>query len=217
MDWGRLPPGRTVLVRGMGLNFFDLMVQVTEGRGGRFVPATDGEPLTYLPSGKEPRLVAGSRRGTPYRAKARIKSYIPAGVELRHFTTHAARLFAEAGVQPGFDHDLWPMLHRDVYWTYYSTLARVEPECLKVAPQELLAGLDHLLAEKWEPGNRTLLTPGSGLPGRAGQRGQVAGRGGPGQALQRAQVQRPRRSISRRCWTIWTPTRRALRAGPTTR
>src|SRR6185312_9286087 len=82
VDWGRLPPGRTVLVRGMGLNFFDLMVQVTEGRGGRFVPATDGEPLTYLPSGKEPRLVAGSRRGTPYRAKARIKSYIPAGVEL---------------------------------------------------------------------------------------------------------------------------------------
>ncbi|HXF02813.1 MAG TPA: hypothetical protein VN601_07470, partial [Arthrobacter sp.] len=50
------------------------------------------------------------------------------------------------------------MLHRDVYWTYYSTLARVEPECLKVAPQELLSGLDQLLAEKWEPGNRTLLT-----------------------------------------------------------
>ncbi|TJY67216.1 hypothetical protein E4J89_16045 [Arthrobacter sp. CAU 1506] len=158
VDWGRLPPGRTVLVRGMGLNFFDLMVQVTEGRGGRFLPATDSQPLTYLPSGKEPRLVAGSRRGTPYRAKASINSYIPAGVELQHFTTHTARLFAEAGVQPGFDHDLWPMLHRDVYWTYYSTLAREQPECLKVPPQELLAGLDHLLAEKWEPGNRTLLT-----------------------------------------------------------
>ena len=157
VDWDRLPPGRTVLVRGMGLNFFDLMVQVTEGRGGQFLPATDTEPLRYVPSGKEPRLVAGSRRGTPYRAKARIDSYIPAGVELRHFTTHAARLYAEAGVQPGFDHDLWPMLHRDVYWAYYSTLARVEPECLGVPPEELLAGLEQLLAEKTEPGSRTLL------------------------------------------------------------
>lgn len=157
VDWDRIPPGRTVLVRGMGLNFFDLMVQVTQGRGGQFLPATETEPMRYLPSGREPRLVAGSRRGTPYRAKARIDTYIPAGVQLRHFTTHAARLFAEAGVQPGFDHDLWPLLHRDVYWTYYSTLARVEPECLRVPPAELLAGLDELLAEKWEPGSRTLL------------------------------------------------------------
>ena len=58
--WGRLPARKTVLVRGLGLNFFDAMIQLTEGRGGRFSP-TDGGRLEYTPSGREPRLVAASR------------------------------------------------------------------------------------------------------------------------------------------------------------
>ena len=33
----RVPAGEPVLVRGMGLNFFDVMGQLTEGRGGKFV------------------------------------------------------------------------------------------------------------------------------------------------------------------------------------
>ena len=48
--------------------FIDLMVLLTEGRGGRFVERGDGA-LRYLPSGFEPHLVAGSRRGVPYHAK----------------------------------------------------------------------------------------------------------------------------------------------------
>ena len=37
VDWSLVPAGKPVLVRGMGLNFFDVMGQLTEGRGGRFV------------------------------------------------------------------------------------------------------------------------------------------------------------------------------------
>ncbi|OUM43487.1 FAD/NAD(P)-binding protein [Arthrobacter sedimenti] len=130
--WHRLPAGKTVLIRGLGLNFFDAMIQLTEGRGGRFSQRDDGR-LDYEASGREPRLVAASRRGVPYRAKAELDSYIPRSVTLRFCTPDRVLAFRKSGVQPGFDHDIWPLLHRDVLWAYYSTLcrteARVRPSC----------------------------------------------------------------------------------------
>ena len=59
-----------VIIRGLGLSFFDLMSRLTEGRGGQFQKAPDGL-LVYHPSGREPHIFAGSRRGFPYRAKGR--------------------------------------------------------------------------------------------------------------------------------------------------
>ncbi len=150
--WNRLPAGKTVLVRGLGLNFFDAMIQLTEGRGGRFSSEDDGR-LVYTPSGKEPRLVAGSRRGVPYRAKASLDSYFPRSVVLRFCTPEHALAFRASGVQPGFDHDLWPLLHRDVLWTYYSTLSRTAPAALLTPPDMFLAGLDAALVSDgpgWE-------------------------------------------------------------------
>ena len=146
-DFSVLPAGEPVLVRGLGLNFFDIMAQVTLGRGGRF--ESTGEPagraLRYEPSGREPVLVAASRRGTPYRAKAQLESYLPRSVELRWFTREAAGSFAAEGIQPGFDHDFWPLLHRDAIWAYYSTLARTSPEVLAVAPGNFLRELEAAL------------------------------------------------------------------------
>ncbi|MCC9146700.1 MULTISPECIES: FAD/NAD(P)-binding protein [unclassified Arthrobacter] len=129
VDFSRLPAGEPVLVRGLGLNFFDVMAAATVGRGGRYVstglPA--GRALRYEPSGREPQLVAASRRGTPYRAKAKLDSYVPRGVHLRWLTRETALALRTDGLLPGFDHDLWPLLHRDAVWAYYSTLARVAP------------------------------------------------------------------------------------------
>ena len=59
-----------VIIRGLGLSFFDLISRLTEGRGGQFQKAPDGL-LVYHPSGREPHIFAGSRRGFPYRAKGR--------------------------------------------------------------------------------------------------------------------------------------------------
>lgn len=130
VDWDALPAGQPVLVRGMGLNFFDVLGQLTEGRGGNFVetglPA--GEALRYEPSGREPLIAAASRRGTPYRAKAELESYYPRSVRLRFLTAEAVGALTASGLEkPGFDHDLWPLMHRDALWAYYSTLARVRP------------------------------------------------------------------------------------------
>jgi hypothetical protein len=130
----------------MGLNFFDVMGQLTEGRGGQFVPTEDGlqGKLKYLPSGREPKIIAASRRGTPYRAKAGLGGYYPKSVRLRYLTESAVERFAAAGIQPGFDHDLWPLLHRDALWAYYSTLIVAEPVAVSDAT-EFLAALEDLL------------------------------------------------------------------------
>ncbi|MDQ0030833.1 FAD/NAD(P)-binding protein [Arthrobacter bambusae] len=157
VDWSLVPDGETVLVRGMGLNFFDVMGQLTEGRGGQFVPAGDRlqGKLRYLPSGREPKIIAASRRGTPYRAKAGLDGYYPKSVRLRYLTEDAVERFAVAGIQPGFDHDLWPLLYRDALWAYYSTLVVAEPVAVSDAT-EFLAALDDLLqphahaTSRWE-------------------------------------------------------------------
>jgi uncharacterized NAD(P)/FAD-binding protein YdhS len=155
VDWSLVPAVKPVLVRGMGLNFFDAMGQLTEGRGGRFLPGADGG-LSYLPSGREPLIIAASRRGTPYRAKATLAGYYPDAVTLRYCTEGALAKFAEAGIRPGFDHDLWPLLHRDALWAYYSTLALSQPGAILTAPKEFLTALEEALrphahsGAKWE-------------------------------------------------------------------
>ncbi|MDQ1595800.1 MAG: hypothetical protein QOH40_2356 [Arthrobacter pascens] len=153
VDWSAVPARETVLVRGMGLNFFDVMGQLTEGRGGKFVDA--GDVLEYLPSGQEPLIIAASRRGTPYRAKATLEGYYPASVTLRYCTAAALQRFESAGIIPAFDHDIWPLLHRDALWAYYSTLMRSEPGAVP-DPGAFLDELDEALhphahtTAKWE-------------------------------------------------------------------
>jgi hypothetical protein len=142
VDWSAIPAGEPVLVRGMGLNFFDAMGQLTEGRGGKFIDA--GAGLEYQRSGQEPLIIAASRRGTPYRAKAALDGYYPSSVTLRYLTEGALERFAAAGILPGFDHDLWPLLHRDTLWAYYSTLVRSQPGAVPDVPA-FLAALDEAM------------------------------------------------------------------------
>lgn len=163
VDWSRVPAGEPVLVRGMGLNFFDVMGQLTEGRGGRFVAAADTAELTYVPSGREPLIIAASRRGTPYRAKATLPGYYPGAVQLRYCTEEAASKFARSGIRPSFDFDLWPLLHRDAIWAYYSTLARSQPGAILTDPAEFLRALDESLrphahsAGNWEDATESVV------------------------------------------------------------
>ncbi|MBT1003587.1 FAD/NAD(P)-binding protein [Paenarthrobacter sp. DKR-5] len=147
VDWAEVPGTEPVLVRGMGLNFFDVMGQLTEGRGGRFVGtgAGPGAALRYEPSGREPKIIAASRRGAPYSAKARLQSYYPRSLRLRHCTEQAVRRFAAANITPGFNHDLWPLLHKDALWAYYSTLAKAAPDAFTSDPDGFLGRLDELL------------------------------------------------------------------------
>lgn len=80
VDWETVEAGADVLVRGMGLNAFDLLAQLTQGRGGVYRRTGDGpgRALRYEPSGDEPRLHLMSRRGIPYLPKAEVTPSCPA-------------------------------------------------------------------------------------------------------------------------------------------
>ncbi|MGW1724545.1 FAD/NAD(P)-binding protein [Streptomyces sp. NPDC002306] len=124
VDLDALAPGEPVLLRGLGLNFFDHMALLTTGRGGRFV--RDGR-LRYLPSGREPRLYAGSRRGVPYQARG-DNAKGPYGRHLPLVLTPEVvagfRKRADSGEAPDFLTEIWPLVAKEVETVYYTALLR---------------------------------------------------------------------------------------------
>ncbi|WP_109472013.1 FAD/NAD(P)-binding protein [Ornithinimicrobium cavernae] len=139
-DLDGVAAGEKLAVRGLGMNFFDYMSLLTTGRGGRFTETGDGG-LVYEPSGREPVMVAGSRRGVPYRAKGAFGTMTPT-FERRYLTDEHLELLAGAGRQLDFMTDLWPYVAKDTLWTYYSVLAATRPEALTVELDELVSHLD---------------------------------------------------------------------------
>ncbi|MGW5363604.1 FAD/NAD(P)-binding protein [Actinopolymorpha pittospori] len=120
----QVPAGETVLVRGLGLAFVDYMVLLAEGRGGRF--ERRGGELTYLPSGREPLLVAGSGRGVPYHSKVAYAMGPPSAA--RFFTLEACRrLRTEHGSLDFWEH-LFPLMCKEIGWAYYRELFTAHPE-----------------------------------------------------------------------------------------
>ncbi|MGW6911954.1 FAD/NAD(P)-binding protein [Streptomyces sp. NPDC054940] len=126
VDLSSISPGEPLLLRGLGLNFFDHMALLTTGRGGVFVPAPEGlTGLRYVPSGNEPRLYAGSRRGIPYQARG-DNAKGPYG---RHFplvlTSEVIAGFrkrADSGEAPDFLAEIWPLVAKEVETVYYTAL-----------------------------------------------------------------------------------------------
>ncbi|MFJ3585436.1 FAD/NAD(P)-binding protein [Streptomyces sp. NPDC090127] len=126
-DLSRLAPGAPVLVRGLGLAFVDLMVLLTEGRGGRY------EDGTYVPSGREPVLYVGSRRGVPYHAKIAYPLVGERPPLPRHLgPAEVDRLLALPG---GFDfrRDVWPLVAKELGFAYYHRLFSAHPDRTRLA------------------------------------------------------------------------------------
>ncbi|MFC9247975.1 FAD/NAD(P)-binding protein [Streptomyces sp. NPDC057136] len=121
-DLSALSAGEPVIVRGFGLAFIDLMVLLTEGRGGRY------ENGVYLPSGREPVLHVGSRRGVPYHSKI---GYVWEGerpVLPRYFgPAQAEELLARPGPLD-FRRDVWPLVEKELGHAHYHRLFTAHPE-----------------------------------------------------------------------------------------
>ncbi|MDH6520120.1 putative NAD(P)/FAD-binding protein YdhS [Streptomyces sp. SAI-135] len=121
-DLSALAPGEPVLVRGFGLAFVDLMALLTEGRGGRY------EGDTYLPSGREPVLHVGSRRGVPYHSKIGY-DWTGERPPLPRFLG-PDRIDELLGRPDGFDfrRDVWPLVEKELGFAHYHRLFTVHPE-----------------------------------------------------------------------------------------
>ncbi|MGW4389675.1 FAD/NAD(P)-binding protein [Streptomyces sp. NPDC004685] len=126
-DLSSLAPGEDVLVRGFGLAFVDLMVLLTEGRGGRY------EGDTYVPSGREPVLHVGSRRGVPYHSKI--------GYDWTGERPPLPRFLGPAEIDEllarpdGYDfrRDVWPLIDKELGFAHYHRLFTAHPGRTAVA------------------------------------------------------------------------------------
>ncbi|MFG2132534.1 FAD/NAD(P)-binding protein [Streptomyces sp. NPDC048751] len=127
VDLTKVAAGETVALIGLGLNFFDYMALFTLGRGGRFERRGEGQGgrLVYVPSGREPRMVAGSRRGLPFHARGENQKgahgrHEPAVLTAETIEELRARSRRRGGID--FRETVWPLVSKEVETVYYTAL-----------------------------------------------------------------------------------------------
>ncbi|MFF4955201.1 FAD/NAD(P)-binding protein [Streptomyces chattanoogensis] len=120
-DLSALRPGEPVLVRGFGLAFIDLMVLLTEGRGGTYATGADGR-LVYRPSGREPVLHVGSRRGVPYHSKIGYGLTGERPPLPRFFGPEQVDALLARPGEPDFRRDVWPLIDKELGFAHYHRL-----------------------------------------------------------------------------------------------
>ncbi|WP_461119538.1 FAD/NAD(P)-binding protein [Saccharothrix stipae] len=157
VDLSAVTGGESVVLRGLGLSFFDHLALLTSGRGGVFHRDRDGR-LRYEPSGGEPHLIAGSRRGVPYHARGENQK----GVSGRHvplFLTPQRIAALRASGPVDFRADIWPWIDREVRAVYYATIvanrsgdlkgARFLREFRELAESAPVTGAEDLLLRRF--------------------------------------------------------------------
>ena len=136
-DLSDVPAGEPVIARGLGMGFFDTMALLTLHRGGRFVPSSEPGGLTYQPSGQEPVLYVGSRRGVPFRAKS-LYGGLPPAAALEHLR---GRDWSTVPRPIDYAREVWPLVVRDAYTAYYRTLCEELPGVFHVGLTPVLAAI----------------------------------------------------------------------------
>lgn len=123
VDLTSIAPRRPVVVRGLGLSFFDHLALLTTGRGGRFERKDTG--LAYVPSGGEPTIFAGSRRGVPYHARGENQKGALGRHDPQLLTAPAIeglRRRSDRSAALDFRQDIWPLVAAEVETVYHTTL-----------------------------------------------------------------------------------------------
>lgn len=123
-----LRAGEPVVVRGMGLAFIDLVVLLGEGRGGTFTG--EGTQLTYHPSGREPVLHVGSRRGVPYHAKLgyEVRAAASGPAPMRHLTRERLTALGAGTAALDYRTQVWPLVVLELAVAHYRRLFEAHPE-----------------------------------------------------------------------------------------
>ncbi|MBP2098599.1 FAD/NAD(P)-binding protein [Enterococcus rivorum] len=113
-----IKPKAPVIIRGLGLSFFDYLTLLTTGRGGKYEETENG--LIYRPSGEEPKIIAGSTRGFPYHPRGENqKEY---GVEYQPIFLKMKRLnkLKRKGLLSG--ELFFGLMKKEVQLVYYNAL-----------------------------------------------------------------------------------------------
>jgi uncharacterized NAD(P)/FAD-binding protein YdhS len=140
--FGTIEPSSVVAIQGLGLTAYDVVAELTTGRGGRF-EGTVGN-LRYISSGDEPKLVMFSRESLPYNARGVNQKGVDGGHRARFLTTAAVRAIRakrEAELGDGridFEAEIVPLLRKDMAWAYRAASEGKEPrvESFELSPEE---------------------------------------------------------------------------------
>ncbi len=139
-------PGMTVAVEGMGLTSFDVVAELTVGRGGRFVAdAAAPAGLRYLRSGHEPRLAVFSRSGLPLGARAVNQKGVSSQYRARFLQLHRVREM-RAARRLDFAADVMPLLLADMEHAWYDAWFRQHADAEAAA---MFAGFDAPRRAAW--------------------------------------------------------------------
>ncbi|MFE6053288.1 FAD/NAD(P)-binding protein [Kitasatospora sp. NPDC056446] len=122
-----IAPGEQVVLRGLGLASVDLVSLLTEGRGGSFEPTGEGDALRYRPSGREPVLHLGSRRGVPYHSKTGYRLQGPPAPLPRYFDGAAVDAVLATEGPLRLRRDFWPLMAKEIAFGHYHELFHAHP------------------------------------------------------------------------------------------
>ncbi|MBR9663098.1 MULTISPECIES: FAD/NAD(P)-binding protein, partial [Bacillus cereus group] len=124
MDLSSIDPNQKVGIIGMGLTFYDLVAELTIGRGGQFITKEDGS-MSYCPSGKEPRIYTGSRSGMPLPVRGHNQKPFNYEYKPAIFTQERALSIRQRG-DVYFNRDVLPLLEAEIALVYAQTKLRLE-------------------------------------------------------------------------------------------
>lgn len=136
-----IAPGAMVAVEGMGLTTFDVLADLTIGRGGRFTVCPTTGNTRYLPSGLEPRIVLYSRSGLPLSARAINQKGVSGQYKARFLQAQTVREL-RAVRKLDFATDVMPLLVADMEYAYYEAYLRQENAVTAVQFCSQFAGAD---------------------------------------------------------------------------
>jgi len=113
-----IPSKSSVAIKGIGLTFIDVILQLTEGRGGKFVD--DQVELTYLPSGDECILYPFSRCNLPMMPRSAILPHTK--YKLKYMTDKWVQTLKNSKQQIDFHKDILPIYQKEFQYAYYKSL-----------------------------------------------------------------------------------------------
>ena len=117
-DLDAVPAREKIVLRGLGLSFFDYIAKLTISRGGRFARDNNGV-MYYLPSGKEPHMIAGSRKGLPMHARGVNQKVAAEGYQPLFFTSENLDKLAEkSNGQVTYD-EFFTLLRKELEYKHY--------------------------------------------------------------------------------------------------
>ncbi|MBO0482097.1 FAD/NAD(P)-binding protein [Candidatus Enterococcus courvalinii] len=125
-----IPTNEPIFLRGLGLAFFDYIGLLTVGRGGYFEEQEDH--FIYHPSGNEPVIYAGSRRGVPYYPRGKNQKQGGAMARLKLLTTENLKKWQIKGQLTG--ERFFDLFKKEVELFYYQKT--IEEQQLAINPFE---------------------------------------------------------------------------------